>query len=287
MKIFTTNTPEILSKQFIFTCRSYEPDIKLHLIYDNGKETSHDQLMNLQSRNIPTIGIHRFCKMQQSLILDRFNILTPKSYFSKELSCFESIQEFDSYCELEEFIVKPLMGAKGIGVKKINRKQFKLLLDNPSDNVKDIYKNELEHQLKYYPTEDPLFIESHFINKHVLVQEPLDIKREFRLLCFPEEYLIYERIKQEGQFLGNLSHGSKAGEVEQEFHETLKPLIGKIRTMMSEYKYPWLSLDLYVDKDNNLGVIEFQMEFAYEGFKPIDVRNCMENSINYYIKKLC
>jgi hypothetical protein len=53
---------------------------------------------------------------------------------------------------------------------------------------------------------------------------------------------------------------------------------------MTELKYPWLSVDVYIDKNTNVGVFEFQMEFAYEGFKPKDVKELMIKSIEYYIQ---
>lgn len=119
----------------------------------------------------------------------------------------------------------------------------------------------------------------------MLVQECVDVNREFRLLLFPENELIYEREKQEGQFLGNLSHGSKSKKVDIDTYHTLSYTITEIRNMLLEKKYPWLSVDLYIDYSLDVGVFEFQMEFAYEGFEPQDVKREMEHAVQYYIEK--
>jgi hypothetical protein len=49
--------------------------------------------------------------------------------------------------------------------------------------------------------------------------------------------------------------------------------------------YPWLSIDLYVDKYDNTGIFEFQMEFDYDYFNHIDIRRAMEISLKHFIKK--
>ena len=75
-------------------------------------------------------------------------------------------------------------------------------------------------------------------------------------MLFPENELIYERKKkQEGQFLGNLSHGSKSKKVDIDTYHTLSYTITEIRNMLLEKKYPWLSVDLYIDSSLDVGVL--------------------------------
>lgn len=147
-----------------------------------------------------------------------------------------------------------------------------------------MYSKELEHQARVDPDINYDYIKNEF-ECGMLVQREVKVKREFRLLCFPEEFLVYEREKQPGQFLGNLSHGSSPKSVNKKEIDTyVKPLLKKIRKMMQELKYPWLSVDIYIDDRGTVGIFEFQMEFAYEGFKHREVRNCMETSLKSFIR---
>jgi hypothetical protein len=53
---------------------------------------------------------------------------------------------------------------------------------------------------------------------------------------------------------------------------------------MDEFRYPWLSIDVYEDDNGDLGVFEFQMEFAYEGFDHKLIRESMAKSLQHFIK---
>jgi len=98
------------------------------------------------------------------------------------------------------------------------------------------------------------------------------------------DYLIYERVKQKNQLLGNISHGAIPIKVEdQKIEKYINPIVHKLKNMLDNLTYPWASIDIYVDNEDNVGVFEFQMEFAYEGFTPSDVKKLMTESIRYYI----
>jgi hypothetical protein len=238
------------------------------------------------AKNIEIIGGQRLDKLVQSLYLNKFGITHPRTYFNESTyEPFKDIQTFDSYVDLDEFVVKPIVGARGVGVKKITRSEYKRCLENEKE-VSEVFKEEKEYMEKHTPDVSSYYIESSF-RGDMLVQEPIDVDREFRLLIFkPDNFLIYERAKTEGQFCGNLSHGSKALPVEDILITNyIKPLFGKLQSMMTELKYPWLSVDVYIDKSGNVGIFEFQMEFAYEGFKPKEVKELMSQSILYYISE--
>jgi len=284
MKIYTNNIPSILSNQFDFTTSPYDKDIKL--AFQNESAFYGNIKSHLDVFNIPIIGGERLNKIQQYIILKQYDIRTPNTYFNnKEYTAFRSIGEFDSFCELNKFVVKPICGARGLGVKIIDRKQFKDMLENPYDNVPTIYSKEINCQKLCEPDINHSYVEDQFSDKQMIVQEIIEVKNEFRLICFPEDSLIYERKKEEGQFLGNLSHGSTPIMVDEDtINKIDSKLIYKIRCIMKRFSYPWLSVDLYVNDEGNIGVFEFQMEFAYEGFNPIDIRNRMETAIKSFIK---
>jgi len=281
MKIYAQNPPSILTNQFNFTNNQFDPDIKL--AFQNEDVFYEDISAHFKIFDIPIIGGKRLNKIQQSIVLKQNEIRTPDTYFNNiEYRPFLGIQEFDSFCELNEFVVKPISGSRGIGVKIIDRKQFKEMIENPNNIVPTVYSKELVQQKLCEPDIEDCYVTDQFYDRQMLVQNIIKVKNEFRLICFPTDALIYERKKEEGQFLGNLSHGSTPEMVNVDYINRIdSSLIGKIRNIMKKFSYPWLSVDLYIDEDDKLGVFEFQMEFAYEGFKPKDVRDRMETAIYY------
>jgi len=283
MKIYTQNPPTILTNQFEFTNNQFDSDIKL--AFQNEVAFYEDVSTIFKIFDIPIIGGKRLDKIRQSIVLKQNDIITPDTYFNKELAPFRSIEEFDSFCELTEFVVKPISGARGLGVKVIDRKQYKEMLENPYDCVPLVYSKELEQQKEYASDIEHSYVKDQFYDKQIIIQTNIKVKNEYRLICFPNDTLIYERKKEEGQFLGNLSHGSTPVMVDEDYINEIDPnMIKKIRGIMKKFSYPWLSVDLYIDEDGNFGVFEFQMEFAYEGFNPKDVRDRMETAIYTFIK---
>ena len=286
-KVLVSNTPGLISKQFTFkeSHRNLDEIDEIKLAFEYEASFSDKIRAIMIAKNIEIIGGQRLDKLVQSLYLNKFDINHPKTYFNESTyEPFKDIQTFDSYVDLDEFVVKPIVGARGVGVKKITRSDYKRCLENEKE-VSEVFKEEKEYMGKHTPDVSSNYIESSF-RGDMLVQEPIEVAREFRLLIFkPNDFLIYERVKTEGQFCGNLSHGSKALPVDEWTIQTyINPLLPKLQNMITELKYPWLSVDVYIDKNVNVGVFEFQMEFTYEGFKPKDVKELMTKSIEYYIQ---
>ena len=278
-KIIATNIPYLVSQHFDFVS-DINNDIDLGFEYEVMFGSDHKQ--NLLARGIPIIGGQRFNKIEQSIILNRFGINTPKSYYNKNYQCIRSIDELNAYVDVDEFVVKPITGARGIGVKKIKREDFKKCLINP-EHCNKIFKEEKEF-LSFHEPDVP----KDYINNNItcmLIQEPINVKREFRLLLFqPNNFLIYERSKSEDQFCGNLSHGSKSTPVSDTTNKKyIVPIKDKLGKLMNDFKYPFISVDIYVDQNDNVGCFEFQMEFAYEGFDYKMVKEYEITALNYYI----
>ena len=284
-KILTTSSiPHLLTNQFIFkTSDSLNELHEIKLAFEYETTFSDRTRSILNAKGIPIIGGPRIDKLVQSLYLDKFQIPHPMTYFDETANQpFRDILTFDSYVDLEEFVVKPIIGARGIGVKKINRSEYKRCLEN-ADEVSKVFKEEKEYLEKHQSDISSTYIENSF-RGDMLVQEVIKVMTEFRLLIFkPDNFLVYERIKNPAQFCGNLSHGSAAGEVGQKtIEQYIEPLLPQLQEMMEELQYPWLSVDVYADGKGKTGVFEFQMEFAYEGFKPKAVRELMTKSLKYY-----
>ena len=96
MKIYSNNQPKLMTKQFNFTNNHLENDI----------DFGQNAIKHLETFNIPIIGGSRLNKIYQNIVLERFNIKTPKIYFNtKTFEPFKSIEEFDSFCDLKEFVL--------------------------------------------------------------------------------------------------------------------------------------------------------------------------------------
>lgn len=237
----------------------------------------------LKAKGVPVIGGTRLDKIAQSILMDRLSINHPKTFFTNQLQPINSIDLLNAYVDLDEFVVKPISGARGIAVKKISRKDFKKCLINRNE-VPSVFGEESKF-LKENSDIRHVRIEDYITS--MIIQEPIDVSREFRLILFkPGNKLIYERERKDGQFCANLSHGSTPKSVDDEFYNQHFSKIEKtFLKIMDDFEYPFLSIDLYLDKNNVVGCFEFQMEFAYEGFDHILVRKNMIESIEYFIKK--
>lgn len=298
----TTNNVGILLNDFnVIT--EFENDVELVIF----NEQTNDKILNLsKAKGIKTCGGERLDKLFQFILLSRLNINTPKVFYNiHQNRTIQTIDELNAFVDIDEFVVKPPSGSRGIGVKKITRDEWKKCYFDKKE-VYNVFKNEfvpikggdiekipnIKESLNDIEYKDKSiykeYIEDHFC--HFIIQEPIDVDREFRLLYFNNgEYLCYERVKKEGEFCGNLSHGSTPKQIEPNSDDDIQiiqPIIKDIDCLIGELNYPWLSVDLYMDKFGKMGVFEFQMEFAYEGFDYKDVRKKMVDCVNFLIKKV-
>lgn len=284
-KILVTNVPKLVTGQFDFIERTYNMS-GIDLAFNYEGDFGSDMLRRLAAYGVPVIGGSRLHKHEQVVVMERLFIEHPKSYFNRStFEPFNCIEEFDSYVDMDEFVVKPVLGARGIGVKKITRAEYKKCLENRGE-VEQVFKEEKEFLMRNDDLPYGSYIEDSFRGS-MLIQEPIDVKREFRVLYFKQgKCLVYERVKKDGQFCGNLTHGSEPSKVDANTYQTyITPMLSKFDQLLNDLNYPWLSIDLYVDKHGTIGIFEFQMEFAYAGFDHRDVRDAMEKSLKHFIKK--
>lgn len=287
IKLLVTNEPLLLQSEFELVKLNHRfhynyNEIDLALQYES--HFTDFVMERISAYGIKKIGCPRFPKTMQSVIMERLNINHPKSFFNRQTNDpFRLIEEFDSYVDLDEVVVKPVLGARGIGVKKLTREEYKKCLQNYRE-IDEVFSEEKKYLRENDDLDDSSYIEDSF-RSGMLVQEPINIKREFRVLCFAHsDLLVYERVKNPTEFCGNLSHGAEPKPVDKKlFERYIEPMIPTFNRLLTELNTPWLSIDLYVDQNDNIGVFEFQMEFAYSGFNYIDVRTAMIKSINYFI----
>lgn len=279
---------------------SFDNDAELCIFNEN----IDDNILRLvKAKGIKYFGGERLSKLYQYFLLSRLNIYTPKTYYNIHNNTnISSIDELNAFVDLDEFVVKPQQAARGIGVKKITRQEWKDCIYD-SKKVYTVFQNEFIksngdeitspiksseiYDIKHKDVKlSKDYIESNFRN--FIIQEPINVKKEFRCLFFKGgEYLSYERIKKEGQFCGNLSHGSTPKPIginSDDDINYIRPMVTKFNKILDETNFPWISIDIFVDEYDRIGVFEFQMEFAYEGFDYKDVKKYMINCLNYLIK---
>jgi len=183
IKILTTKTPNLISSQFKFTGEGNDnfDDIKLALEIESSFN-SNTKLI-LIAKDIKCIGAsHRLNKLHQSILLNRLEINHPETFYNKHnCTCFNQIEQFDSFVDLEKFIVKPINGARGIGIKTLNREQYKKCLENP-DEIQNIFKDEQKYLEKNVDA-NPTYIKDSF-SSEMLVQEIINVKHEFRMILY-------------------------------------------------------------------------------------------------------
>jgi glutathione synthase/RimK-type ligase-like ATP-grasp enzyme len=281
--IIVSRDLDLVSNHFNCVIGQYCSHASLAFIYESHLDT--DLINILQARGVPVIGGARLNKVAQSILMDRLSINHPKTFFTNQLQPINSIDLLNAYVDLDEFVVKPINGARGIAVKLISRKDFKKCLANRNE-IHSVFADERKF-LKEEENSDIGYVKIESYISSMIIQEPINVSKEFRLILFkPGNKLIYERERKQGQFCANLSHGSTPKAVDEDFYKQHFSKIEKaFLKIMDDFEYPFLSIDLYLDKNNVAGCFEFQMEFAYEGFDHILVRNNMIESINYFIKK--
>jgi hypothetical protein len=300
-KILTTTFNNInITLDTFNIVRDFDNDIKL-IIFNENKNNDLECLG--LSKGVKMYGNTRFDKLQQFFILERLGINTPKCFYNIHTNrIINSIDEFNAFVNLDEFVVKPLNGARGIGVKIITRDQWKdcimdqkntykvfydeFTIDNKNIVNPEVINDNMVHQLRHKSDDiNKDYIEYGF--KNFLIQEPINVKREFRLVYFRNgEFMVYERLKKEGEFCGTLSHGSTSGYVCDELSKRyITPLFSNLNKVLDITNYPWMSVDIYVDTDDNVGIFEFQMEFGYDGFQYQEVKEKMTECLNFLIEK--
>jgi hypothetical protein len=281
--IFSPQPFDLLSKDFKqVVTHSFLKECEIALVNDT--YLSDTEFRKIKSLGIPIIGASRFDKIEQNVLLNRFDIKTPRAYYNEDtLDPISSTQMLDAYVDSDYFCIKPLLGARGIGVKKITKSDFINCWER-KESIPKIFNKEIEHLKDESINEN--YISETFDSSDWLIQEIVNIKREFRILFFCNgEHLLYERNRKKGEFIANISVSGKPKEVDSDTEELiideLKP---KMFELMKEVNYPWVSTDVYIDNKGEVGIIEFQMEFAYKGFESVDIRQKLVNTVNYCIK---
>ncbi|BAX25552.1 hypothetical protein BPT24_063 [Tenacibaculum phage pT24] len=226
--------------------------------------------------NAPIVGRQaRLNKIQQHIVLNSFNIKTPNTFYNEKTNKpYKTFGEILSGTkDMDEFVIKPLNGAKGWGVELYDNLSLQKALDN-SYNTSFI--SELE---SISEKQDPMIREEISYSQQVLrdfdfaIQEKVNIKREFRAIVTNSGFMIYERVSsstsKNGLKKSNIQEDfdvNSLPELEEKLLVKINDTIIKVQEVLNKFNYPWLSIDLYQDEEGEIGVLEFQTEFAFKGF---------------------
>ena len=124
------NTDIALNEFNIVT--NFHKDAKL-CIFNEDIDLDHFNL--IKSLGIKYYGGTRLSKLHQYFLLSRFGIYTPKTYYNIHTNnTISTIDELNAFVDLDEFVVKPPNGARGIGVKKITRQFCTTIEDLSGDD---------------------------------------------------------------------------------------------------------------------------------------------------------
>lgn len=281
-----------------------------NVLYDNGKiYKNFDAILNFDGSGdsaikksiemitryhlIPILGMDRMTKLEQHMFLKDAGVNTPITYdyVSKGRKGLEDIENLLHDVSGDTIIIlKPYFGARGIGQVIMKRselydKLYKLMNGEKEviDEIKVDNGNNEEHGG---------YIKGHINAGNYIIQlYEENIHKEYRILCFYDnEPIIMERVKDGKTWQSNM--GANPGNTAKYVGENLANIIGiknakTVFELFDRINVPFLAIDIYVDRDKNMGVFEFQMEFGYDENYPANLLyKYINSSVNRMIIKI-
>ena len=248
----------------------------------------------IQNHSIPIMGIRRYTKLEQNIILKASDIKCPDTYdcmIGVKRKGLEIIDTMLHHISNDDYIIlKPYLGAKGIGQIMMRKgeiydKLYKIMEGDKQtvDEAKKDNDNNKEH--KNYMQEQ--------INggSYCIQIFERNIEKEYRILYFfGNEPIIMERLKGKSwQSNMGAKPDNKVKYIGNEIQELLGSKNAKtVDELFNNLHTPFLSIDVYVNRDGERGIMEFQMEFGYDENYPANlIYKYINSSVNrmYHDKK--
>ena len=234
--------------------------------------------LNLLTDNV--IGVNkRLDKALQAKLLTNLGVNHPKTFYDlKGLNEFFLTSALKDYVEEDSFVVKMLNGARGLGQTKCTKSElFELIFSNlEGDNTtfkklesEDLKQEVVERKSNLHRkrfSENLDYLNRSLNTCNYLVQKYVEKKQEFRYLyfygCSP---IVIKRKVDKNDWQSNSCLTGFGEHIAHPHPELLfsEKLVEDIERIANYLNVPWLSIDVYVDKDGNEGIFEFQMEFAF------------------------
>ena len=148
--------------------------------------------------------------------------------------------------------------------------------DNTTNESYDIKVNGLTH------VKDSMY-------NDCIIQCYINVKEEYRYLYFyGESPIIIKRKKTDNNWQANSCITGFGEIISLNENKNIFNFIPKIEELCNYLNVPFLSIDLYIDKNDNVGIFEFQMEFGIQKVPHSElirkICDSVNNKINDYIK---
>jgi len=286
-----------------------------HLAYQGKKfKTNFDVLLQfdyeingvnskqLIEHGYPVIGTSRYSKFKQMTILDALDINHPEIYKSILNGTNDDRNDImqvllNEYDDHDKLVLKAENGARGLGQIIVNRNTFYDIIDmvqHDTGSVEDM----ADKIVADYQTGSDIFRhvdEKNYI-VNILKEEDYHIEKyiprraEYRLIAFyGSDPIIIERKCPKGEkWQANASvtgEGKRMSETDMQ-PDDWKAMKELGQKMCSYLRSPWLSIDVYFDSDNKMGVFEFQMQFGYKKVPKKELVNKINEATHNILKQL-
>lgn len=232
---------------------------------------------------IKVIGCKRYAKSQQHLIMRSLDINTPETYFIADIGQDRRNRVTDfSLAELladvpndTQLIAKINDGARGVGqlyIKKDELLKYALngfsFKDRKGEDEREMWKAASDYEAPVMPAGIEVNSHSYILptlsSGNYIIQKYVDAKTEYRFLYFyGEEPIVIKRAKRECEWQANSCITGQGVHItntnDMPNFSVINQKIGELAKYLNA---PFLSADVYIDKDGNFGLFEFQMEFG-------------------------
>ncbi len=232
-------------------------------------------------------------KKIQNIILTRLGINTPKMYGAFQLSGVKD--KMDMFGLLSginpnsEIVIKPDLGCLGreqilvdsrviTAISRhnqddiINRTTSSTSEITPDENLpidSAMVGNSKDTVLVNDDETKSVTLRSYDLSEYEKfhISERIHVKDEYRVILFATgKYIIHKRIQSEyndWQMVTDLQHDITLNEMDDIFAKIdIDCCLSDMRTHMLNENFPMLSIDVYIDDDDNVGIFEFQEEFG-------------------------
>jgi hypothetical protein len=280
-----------------------------------------DEVNELNSLGVPVLGLNRISKLDQHCFFTRHGINCPDYYYTRTSQKYQLPALLENVEDETQMIVKSMFGARGLQQFLIKKGALIKCAqgDVPAEEV-SFQKTVKSKKLEAYRPDDikaaePIQVQSK--DKAVLggghddemdesrtffrnspdcwlITKRVFLRNEYRVLIFGGEKadpLYCERHINLDHFQNNLAVGAKVtyygaypeGKIET---RVIKRIDDYAQILRESFPMAYaLSMDIYVDSDNNVGLFEFSGEFGFKAVNLDDLRKRLVSAISYLIRR--
>jgi hypothetical protein len=292
---FLRNKFNVVKPYITFQQNKIQSNFDWYYSFDDDIYTYH----KIKNTTDNIFGYPRLPKYEQIVLLNRLDIQTPKTY--KVIQDIDLGSRDDAYYEMlekindeEKILIKADNGARGIGQVLLTKNQMYELIDDIGTVNFDLNvmleKYDIGAKHSFRSEGEKKFLIDAISSNEYSIQKMVDIKEEYRFIYFYgcEPIIVQRKVGDSWQ-----ANTSITGEGECiKYNSSIEKYyqMFKIAEKISNYTtMPIISIDFYLDANNELGIFEFQAQFGYK-LAPkteltIKVKNAIQNMINELSKK--